>query len=256
MKAKGFLFAYDHFSRESPLLTISTFTYIIHYMNRTSFNILPATHLPSETLTNLREYRNKAGDWENRLLSQIQKNSDYIVRHLRPYLVGSQGRKIDLSKLIRFYRQGSAIEPSSITALEVLENLADTRTNRALRVLSTKGGIVLSGLQTLAHTNAIQDEFVVSTLFAADSKTDISQWIQDNSRDLDIKAQQEVKDLLFYCEVMKSRAEQDMEKLREPVDSQDPETVVDYYSSRISALEDTLKSLRDYENEIARLSEK
>ena len=47
-----------------------------------------------------------------------------------------------------------------------------------------------------------------------------------------------------------------MEKLREPVDSQDPETVVDYYSSRISALEDTLKSLRDYENEIARLSEK
>ena len=61
---------------------------------------------------------------------------------------------------------------------------------------------------------------------------------------------------MFYCEVMKSRAEQDMEKLREPVDSQDPETVVDYYSSRISALEDTLKSLRDYENEIARLSEK
>lgn len=256
MKAKGFLFAYDHFSRESPLLTISTFTYIIHYMNRTSVDILPATHLPSETLTNLREYRNKAGDWENRLLSQIQKNSEYLLHHHYSYLVGSQGRKIEPSDLIRFYGQDTVIEPVEITTLDVLEKLADARTNRSLRVLSTKGGIVLSGLQTVLHTNVVKNEFIVSTLFAADSKTDISQWIQDNSRDLDIKTQQEVKDLLFYCEVMKSRAKQDMEKLREPVDSQDPQTVVDYYSSRISALEGTLKSLRDYENEIARLSEK
>lgn len=237
-------------------MTTSTFTGIIYPMNRANLDTLPATHLPSETLTNLREYRNKAGDWENRLLSQIQKNSEYIVHHLNSYLTGSQGRKIEPSKLLRFYRNTDIVEPLKITTLEVLDRLADTRNDRALRVLSTKGGVVLSGLQTLMRTNAVQDEFVVSTLFAADSKTDVSQWIRDNSQDLDIKNQQEVQDLVFYRDVMKSRAEQVMEKLRKPIDSYDPETVVAYYSSCISDLETHLQLMRDYDKEIAQLSEK